>query len=224
MGERRPNVTELADTLVSAFPKLDPVKRRVAIATYRRLALGRPVPVRDIGAEAGVVEAEVRRILGEWIGVFRDPEDRIVGFWGLAIPKMKHRFEVDGVALHTWCAWDTLFLPELLGRTARVESACETSGEPVRLTVSPAAIEGAEPSSPVMSFLAPEASRFQQDVIENFCHYVHFFRSREDGEKWVGRAPGTFLLTLDEAFEIARRKNRLQFGALLESAAERERP
>lgn len=222
MTDGRPSVTELAEALISVFPELDDVKRRVALATYRRIALGRPVPLREIAAEAGIAEAEVRRILEEWIGVFNDPEGQVVGFWGLAIPKMKHRFEVDGVRLHAWCAWDTLFLPELLGKTARVESACETSGQPVRLTVSPAAVERVEPSSPMVSFLAPEASRFQQDVIKNFCHYVHFFRSRQDGEAWVGKNPGTFLLTLEEASELARRKNRLQFGALLEGPTERE--
>ncbi len=222
MTVERPKPKQLAEALIGVFPKLDEVKRRVALATYRRLALGRPVPHDEIAAEASVAGAEVRRILGEWIGVFSDPEGRVVGFWGLAIPKMKHRFEVDGVPLHTWCAWDTLFLPELLGKTARIESACESSGQSVELTVSPTGVEWVEPRFPVVSFLAPDASRFQQDIIKNFCHFVHFFRAREDGEAWVARNPGTFLLTLDEAFELARRKNRLQFGALLEGATEWE--
>ena len=215
----RPNLKELAAALIEVFPELDEGKRAVALATYRRLALGKPVPRREIAAEAGILEVEVRRILGDWIGVFSDSEERVIGFWGLAIPKMKHRFVVDGVELHAWCAWDTLFLPALLRETARVESACATSGEPVRLTVSPTTIERSEPALPVVSFVAPEASRFQQDVINNFCHYVHFFRSRNDGEAWVARHPGTFLLTLEEAFELAQRKNRLQFGELLTAKA-----
>ncbi len=213
------NPKDLAEALTGVFPKLDEVKRRVALATYRRLALGKPVARHEIAAEAGVAEAEVLRILGEWIGVFGDSEGRVIGFWGLAIPKMKHRFDVDGVPLHAWCAWDTLFLPELLGKTARIESACETSGLSVRLTVSPAAVERVEPRSPVVSFLAPDAARLQQDVIKNFCHYVHFFRGREDGEVWVARNPGTFLLTLDEAFELALLKNQLQFGTVLRAGA-----
>lgn len=211
MTESKPDIGRLARALVDAFPKLDPVKRRVALATYRRLARGRPVALSEIGAEASVAEGEVRRILAEWIGIFRDAEERVIGFWGLALPKMKHRFEVRGVELHAWCAWDTLFLPELLGETARVESRCETSGETVRLTVSPTAIERCDPASPVVSFLAPVAARFRENVLESFCHHVHFFRSRADGEAWVARREGTFLLSLDEAFQLARRKNALQF-------------
>lgn len=215
MENERPNVPQLALALVDAFPELDGAKRRIALATYRRLARGVPAAPGEIADDAGAALEDVRRALDEWIGVYRDEEGSVVGFWGLAIPKMKHRFEVDGVRLHTWCAWDTLFLPELLGKTASVESACETSGQPVRLTVSPAGVESAEPASPWVSFVAPDASRFRGDVIQNFCHYVHFFRSREDGEAWTAKAPGTFLLTLDEAADIARRKNRLQFGATI---------
>jgi len=126
------------------------------------------------------------------------------------------------VELHTWCAWDTLFLPELLGRTARVESACETSGQPVRLTVSPAAVESAEPAAPFVSFVAPDASRFEGDIIKRFCHYVHFFRSRDDGETWAAKSPGTFLLTLEEAVELARLKNYAQFGACRSATAGRK--
>ena len=50
---------------------------------------------------------------------------------------------------------------------------------------------------------------------------MHFFRSRADGEAWIAKTPGTFLLTLEEAVELARLKNHAQFGALLRSTAER---
>ena len=146
----------------------------------------------------------------------------MIGFWGLAIPKMKHRFELDGARLHTWCAWDALFLPELLGKTARVESACATSGQSVRLTVSPAAVESADPVPLFVSFVAPDASRFEGDIIQRFCHYVHFVRSRDDGEAWVAKNPDTFLLTLDEAVELARLKNYAQFGACRSATAGRK--
>ena len=221
MDNRRPTVRELANGLMDVFPKLDDTKRRVALSTYRRLARGIPASLGEIAADVGGQVEEVRRILGDWIGVYTDEDKRVIGFWGLAIAKMKHRFQLDGVRLHTWCAWDTLFLPELLGKTARVESACAMSGQPVRLTVSPAGVESADPASPFVSFLAPEACRFQGDIIKRFCHYVHFFRSRDDGEAWIAKTPGTFLLTLDEAVELARLKNYAQFGALLRSTTER---
>jgi hypothetical protein len=48
--------------------------------------------------------------------VFHDDAGHIVGFWGLSTTELgPHRLRgVDGVELSAWCAWDTLFLPELL--------------------------------------------------------------------------------------------------------------
>src|SRR2546429_174808 len=113
MDNRRPTVRELANGLMDVFPKLDDTKRRVALSTYRRLARGIPASLGEIAADVGGQVEEVRRILGDWIGVYTNEEKRVIGFWGLAIAQMKHRFELDGALLHTWCTWDTLFLPEL---------------------------------------------------------------------------------------------------------------
>ncbi len=218
-----PSLQELADSLCAAFPKLDDAQRRLVLATYRRLARGMATSPVEIAEHAGIEIEKARRIFGDWIGVYSDEAKRVIGFWGLTIEKMKHRFEVDGAQLYTWCAWDTLFLPELLGKSARVESVCEASGKPVRLSVSPKRVELVDPGSVCISFLTPDSSRFQQDIVQNFCHYIHFFRSRKDGEAWIAKTPGTFILSLDEATELARRKNQFQFGPLPSGNADEKR-
>jgi len=215
MKDTKPTLQEILDKFLDLSPKPDDTKRRIALSTYRRLVRGVPASPEEIASDAGRSGEEVKRILGDWIGVYTDAERRVYGFWGLAIPEMKHRFEVDGARLHTWCAWDAIFLPELLQRTARVESVCAQSGQPVRLTVSPTGVESAEPAAPFISFLLPDACQ-GSDIIQRFCHYVNFFRSRADGEAWIAKTPGTFLLTLDDGVELARLKNQAQFGALLE--------
>jgi hypothetical protein len=40
---------------------------------------------------------------------------------------------------------------------------------------------------------------------------VHFFASRQAGEQWTAGHPGTFLLTLGEAADLAARGNRRMF-------------
>jgi hypothetical protein len=137
----RPSLGDLVDSLCAVFPELDHEQRRLALATYRRLARGIPASPVEIAEDAGIETEKAQRILADWIGVYSDEAKRVIGFWGLTIAKMVHRFEVDGTQLYTWCAWDTLFLPELLGKSARVESVCEASGKPVRLTVSPKRVE-----------------------------------------------------------------------------------
>jgi alkylmercury lyase len=96
-----------------------------------------------------------------------------------------------------------LFLPGILGTTARVESVCQTTGETISLVVSPpATLETSHPVA-VVSFLTPDR-RFDATVIQSFCHFVHL-SSRDAGEAWTAEHPGTFLLTLDDAFELGGR-------------------
>jgi alkylmercury lyase len=219
----KPNLQELADSLCAAFPKLDDTQRRLALATYRRLARGTAASPLEIAQDAGIDIEKARRVLASWNGVYSDEATRVIGFWDLTIRKMKHRFEVDGAQLYTWCAWDALFLPELLGRSARVESTCEVSGKPVRLSVSPRRVESVDPDSACISFLTPDRSRCKQDIVQNFCHYIHFFWTRKEGETWIAKMPGTFILSLDEATELAQRKNQLQYGSLVGGNAHEKR-
>lgn len=92
--------------------------------------------------------------------VYWDDRGRILGFGGLSVGKMHRAFEVDGRKLSTWCAWDSLFIPEILGRTARVTSADPENDESVRLVVTPDKIESVEPTGAVMSLIRPDAKTF----------------------------------------------------------------
>jgi alkylmercury lyase len=127
---------------------------------------------------------------------------------------MHHRLEVDERTLWTWCAWDSLFMPEILGKRAGVVSPDPETGELVRLVVTPQGIESAEPANAVVSFLLPDAHDFVSaaNVMTKFCHFVFFFASHASGDRWVARHPGTFLYSLDEAFALATRSNVRNFG------------
>jgi alkylmercury lyase len=128
---------------------------------------------------------------------------------------MHHRFEVDGRELSTWCAWDSLFIPEILGRSARVTSTDPESGELVRLTVTPERIVSAVPDGAVISFVRPDAEAIgasAADVMKNFCHFIFFFASRSSGERWVDKHPRAFLYSLDDALVLAKRLNANNFG------------
>jgi len=129
---------------------------------------------------------------------------------------MPHRLRANRRELYAWCAWDTLFLPALLGVTVEVESACRASGEPVRLTVTPRVVQSAVPAGLVVSFLLPDAEAMNANVITSFCHYVHFFRSQEAAQPWLHEHPETFLLSLAHAYEFGHRMNRARYGGALD--------
>ena len=111
---------QLIEALASAMPDLDETQQHLAVTLYRTLAEGRPVELSGLATRAGLGESLVRETVESWTGVFRDDEGRIVGFWGLALPEMAHRLEVDGVGIYTWCAYDPLFIVPLLGTPGRV--------------------------------------------------------------------------------------------------------
>lgn len=214
MDSKAAAMHDLARELAAAMPALAPREQRVAIALYRLLAEGRPVPPARLAERSRLRDDEVGRLLESWPGVhFR--EGGVVGFWGLALDEMPHRLHVDGRELRAWCAWDTLFLPELIGRPASVKSTCPATGETVSLEVIPGSgVRSVSPAGAVLSLLRREQP-FDADMIISFCHFVHFFASEEAGAEWTARHPDTFLLTIDDGFEIGRLTNGARFGAAL---------
>jgi alkylmercury lyase len=201
-------------------------EQRAAVALYRELAKGKAVSTDQLAKALGISSAESAALLQrDSIKSFVHPdnEGRVLGFGGLAAAPMHHRFEVEGRSLWTWCAWDSLFIPEILGRSARVTSQDPETRESVRLVVTPDGIESVVPDGAVVSFIQPEGEAFGMsaaNIMANFCHFVFFFSSRASGERWIAKHPGTFLYTLEEAFALAKRLNARNFGPEL---AQRER-
>ncbi len=75
----RPSLEELADSLCAAFPKLDDAQRRLALATYRRLARGMAASPAEIAEDAGIETEKAQRVLGDWSGVYSDEAKRVMG-------------------------------------------------------------------------------------------------------------------------------------------------
>ncbi len=210
-----PGLAEVSATVNSLLPQLDEKEQRTSVELYRLLAKGEPVSAHRLASAVHLATKEIEDYLDRDLGVFRDDEKRIIGFWGLSLSKTRHRFEVDGRTLYTWCAWDTLFIPEILQKTARVESACPVTGETIRLTVAPNGIEQVEPVGAVMSVVLPERAKMEENVVRHFCHYVYFFASQKAASRWVSENKGTFFVSMDDAFALARKKNTAQFQDVL---------
>ncbi len=213
-----PTVDELVQALNSASRPLDAAGQRLAVALYRTLAEGEPVAVAELAKRTGQPVGEVTATLDGWPNVFYDEHRRVIAFWGLALPNMAHRLEVAGQAVHAWCAFDPLFIAPLLGEPARVASTCPVTGQPVSLTVTANGVGDVSPPEAVVSFLVP-TKPWDDDIIQSFCHHVLYFASEEAGRQWLAAHPGTFLLSVEQAFEVGRRFDLGRFGAALAAAA-----
>ena len=207
-------VTELADRIDGAVPRFDAVGQKIAVVLYRLLGEGHPVPLSRLAGVTALPVDTIRDTLATWT-VFFDDQNAVIGYGGLTVVEMPpHRFIVDGRTLYTWCAWDSLFIPGVLGKTARVESVCPVTKGQISLEVGPDGVKRVDPSTVVVSFLTPDRP-FDRDVIANFCHFVHFFRSTDVAASWISRHTGTFLLSVDEAFALGQLTNARNFGESL---------
>jgi alkylmercury lyase len=203
--EMETTVQNLAHAIAAATIDIGEQGRRIGIAVYDLLAQGDPVTSTEIAAKAGEREALVVATLKGWPGVFWDDDGRVVGFWGLAIPEMDHRFQAEGAKpMFAWCALDPFLIVPVIRRPARVESKDPVTGEPITMTVTPRGVKDLSPATAVVSFIAPDKP-FDFDVIESFCHYVLNFASRESAERWASERKDIVLLPAAGAFQVGLR-------------------
>jgi alkylmercury lyase len=133
-------------------PKLS----RFLIDIWRSIAAGKPVlpaKVYDIASGLGISKDEADQFLAKVAE--RDESNNVIGALGLTQnDKWMHVFVVNGASLRTWCAWDTLFLPQVLRRTATVESESPVDKQKVQLKVGPQRIENYSPDGAVVSIVS----------------------------------------------------------------------
>jgi alkylmercury lyase len=214
-GTRTVSVEEIAREVVACFPQLDVHAQRLSLTLYRLLARGEPVSRASIAQEANIPLDHVAATLAGWPGIYHGDDGRIVGYWGLALGQMPHVLQFDGRTLYAWCAWDTLFLPELLGRPARVTSTDPVSEVILELEVTPDGTQVRGAHDVWMSYLIPTAA-MGKTIVSSFCHYIHFFESEWSGREFVSKQNGTFLLNLHDAVHLARLKNLSQYPDTLD--------
>lgn len=212
-------VDKITAQVLEVFPSLEPDARRVAVHLYRLLAKGGAVSQEELAQAAEVSAERVNEILANWPAVYFE-EDKIIGFWGLTPrPLSKHLLKFDGRTAYAWCAWDTLFIPEIIGQTVKVESTDPQTEAVVRLTVTPDEVKNVSPAGSVMSMMTLTAD-MTEDIVAKFCDYVYFFPSEEAGKQWVAKNPGTSLMSIEDSFELAKRRNRGQFKEALDIPVE----
>ena len=201
----------LASELLARLPTMTGEEQRLGLEIYRQLTEGEPVLKSDLAEALEAPTDTVDELLGHAnlkSLTYTDKQGRIIGFGGLAVRDMPHRFQVDGRTLFTWCAWDSLFIPSIIQLEAEVDSPVPEGRARVRLRVAPDRVKDVQPRTAVMSFLLPSAQTFQADALKamaSFCHYIFFFPDRETAAAWTRSHPDTTVISVPDAFELGRR-------------------
>jgi len=156
----------------------------------------------------------IKHKLDQWTSVIYNNTGEITSFLGITVNETHHRMHINGKTSFTWCAWDTLFIPELVDATAEVRSSCTTTNKSITLTVTPKGVRST-PADIWVSFLLPDKKAIKENVTTSFCCHVRFFCSRAAGEIWAAQNDGTFLLSLDDAFNIGKKVNAARYADTL---------
>ena len=188
-----------ADALRGTFPGCEDAS--LALVLLRLLAEGEPVTTAALIATSARPPESVEPQLAAWPNVERDEHGSVVGFSGLTLRPTAHSFDVDGRKLHTWCAWDTLFLPAMLDTIARVRSTCPVTAAAVELVVGPDGVRHTEPQQLHVSF-PPLAATDTADITGSFCCHVHFLAGDDAARAWQETHPDGEILDANAAFTL----------------------
>ena len=211
---------DLLKALTAAFSPLLPLEAKLGRQLYGELLKGQPVYRERLATLLWLPTPDVVTLLGsERLAplLLYDRSRRIVGFAGLSIEETPFAIDLDEQRLYTWCAWDGLCLPEMIARTGVLHSRCPQTGRDIRLTVRPDRIEFVDPPETGLSFATPNPTVCRCGADESrreFCDRVSFFASAEAAERWTAAIPEAFVLTLQEAFQLAGAFNTARFAGL----------
>lgn len=167
----------------------------------------RPVTAEALAAATGEPVARARAHIEAAAGLGYEVEDGTLVGAALTLRPTRHRFRVRGHHLYTWCGFDALFLPIMLGERAEVASTCPITGTDITLTVeADGTPSAASPQSAVVGIVGHDVTSCctttgpQSDV----CTQMPLFASRQAGEQWQTGHPGVGIVDLLDAREIAR--------------------
>ena len=114
MEKKKLDIMKIISSFPAEFLNLSIEEQKISIELYKLLAAGKPVPIKMLAESLGLPTEVIDNVLNKWLGVYFDDDAQIIGYWGLTLTPTSHRLLIDSQKLYTWCAWDSLFIPEIL--------------------------------------------------------------------------------------------------------------
>jgi len=187
--------------------------QNLSIAIYRLLAKGRAVQVADLASATNLTALEIEELISlvPASAYDRARDQSFVSFIGLSTTPAAHQFKVGAQTLYTWCVFDALFLPAILGQPAVLTTACPSTGQTIEVTINPDGVKSATPPQPVMSIIAPDTDACCSDLRGAFCSQINLFANRAAFSSWSKRGDADDCVCLDDAFALAMRRNEARF-------------
>jgi alkylmercury lyase len=190
-----------------------PELQKVSVTLYKLLGLGSPVTHERLLAGCGLSKGRIEQLLLEFpaTNLQFDERGQVVAFGGLSLVPTHHRFDTKDAGLYTWCVFDALFLPEILGKLATLVTHCPGSGAEITVELAPGRVRSASPSGCVMSIVSPDSNACCDNLRKAFCDHVNLFKDEQTFIAWSQLHQDVGNVTLREAQVFARQRNALRY-------------
>lgn len=167
------------------------------------LARGKPLEKNVLAAVLHLSPEELEQQLARLPDLEVDSQGRIVG-WGITLVPTRHRFQIQGQNLFTWCAFDTVLYPPQLQAEALVQSTCPVTGHVISFVVTPdGRIKNLSQEACVLSLLIPTEQRNCGRA--GFCEPSLFFWDEHAAAGFLATHPEMILLPVEDAAYVGKR-------------------
>lgn len=205
----RPKKGELIEAYRKAYDAIPQealeLDLRVTVKTIQALAEGKPISPDRLAEIWEMPLEQVRLVLDGAVTGGRaeiDAQGNLVG-GVLSLVPTTHRIAMGSKRLYAWCAYDAIYVPGVVGKSARIVSRDPVTGDSIRITVTHTGVAEVRPVSTVISVVGAEADT-RGGADSPRCSQMLFFGSRDSAEQWLQGRSGISVLTVEEVFEIAK--------------------
>lgn len=181
---------------------LSPDEASVVRTAFEVLRAGVRPAIEELTKPSGLQQFKVDEIVEAFVSIGRaqlDEEGRISGIVGLTLDPTRHRIQLEGTELFTWCAFDAIGIPAALGSDAVVSTVCRQCGEPIEVEIRGGLTSG-------HSLLRGWLPTMDQcaSVRTDFCPNANLFCSAEHLDAWRHTAgmPDGLVMDLGALIEL----------------------
>jgi len=194
--------------LQDLLPQATRSEKRLRKALYLLLANAKPVSINELAAYLNIDIPQLKQELANQSYVEYDAQENIIAFRGLTLKTTQHQVDIAQANFFTWCAFDALFVADLVNKQTQIKTLCPCCNTDLSLMINPSSVQQ-QNQSIVMSFVIANPQQYQQELQQSFCCKVHFFCDLECGNQWTSDKPNLQLFYLDDALKIAKSRNQL---------------
>ena len=195
------SLAEMGSQLVTQLHSPDGADAQLHIHVLNLLSDGHPVRSQTLAVRLGWPHKEVEEQLARVCDLERDRAGQVVG-WGLTLRPTPHHLWLKGKWLSTWCAFDLLLYPAILGVETWGETTCPVTQQSIRFLVAPQRVIEVHPKAAVLSLVLPSSS--EDCSRTSFCGRSHGFASQWVASVWQATHPSAVVLSVEDAASLAR--------------------